>query len=123
MFIKNLLRRLVEKWTGHSCSRCRYNCAGRCTHPSDGMYMKCWHSITRPGYTGRYERPGHWKEYKRREELLAQGRAAAEGIQTGMAAAEDPSELTEEELHQLTKIKATLAEAGETARDGGLLED
>ena len=104
MFIKNLLRRLVEKWTGHKCSRCRYNCAGHCTHPSDSMYMKCWHSITRPGFAGRYERPV--RKTKTEE--------AMESLGTGLSQAE---------LVQLAKIKETLAEAGETARDGGLLED
>lgn len=123
MRIKEFLTRLVEKWTGRKCSRCRYNCAGHCTHPSDGMYMKCWHSLTRPGYTGRYERPAHWKEHRHHEELLAQGRAAAEGIQAGMAAAENPGELTQEEQHQLAKIKAALQEAGDVARESGLVED
>lgn len=103
MRIKEFLTRLVEKWTGRKCSRCRYNCAGHCTHPSDGMYMKCWHSLTRPGYTGRYERPAHWEK--------------------DAEPAQQHHELTQEEQHQLDKIKATLAEAGETARDGGLLED
>lgn len=97
MFIKNLLTRLVEKITGHKCSRCRYNCAGRCVHPSDSMFMRCWHSITRPGFTGRYERVEH--------------EAAA------------PGDMTPEEQHQLQQIVATLQEAEDTARDGGLLED
>lgn len=108
MFIKEFLRRLVEKWTGHKCSRCRYNCAGHCTHPSDGMYMKCWHSITRPGYTGRYERPV--RKCPGQPLTLAEGLSLDEGM-------------TEEELHQLAKIKAALQEAGDVARESGLVED
>lgn len=121
MFVrfKRFLTRLWENKTGRKCSRCKYNCADHCTHPSDEMFTKCWHSITRPGFAGRYERPVR----KRQEELLAQGRAAAEGLQAGMAAAKDTSNLTAEEQHQLDKIKTALQEAGDTARDGGLLED
>lgn len=56
MSIKRFLTRLVEKITGRKCSRCRYNMGGRCCHPDGEMFMRCWHGITRPGYTGRYER-------------------------------------------------------------------
>lgn len=122
MRIKEFLTRLVEKWTGRKCSRCRYNCAGHCIHPSDGMYMKCWHSLTRPGYTGRYERPA--RKPKSVEDSLDMGRKFSEGLHEGLAAAENlGTGMTDEELRQLAKIKATLAEAGDTARDGGLLED
>lgn len=106
MFVrfKRFLTRLVENKTGRKCSRCKYNVAGHCTHPSDEMFTKCWHSITRPGFAGRYERPV--RKPKTEE--------AMESLGTGM---------TEEEQHQLAKIKAALQEAGDTARDGGLLED
>lgn len=53
MSIKRFLTRLVEKITGKKCSRCAHNRGGRCAHPSDGMFMRCWHSITRPGYEER----------------------------------------------------------------------
>lgn len=91
MKIKMFLAKLVEKITGKKCSRCRHNCGGTCAHPSDGMFMRCWHGITRPGY----------------EERPAEIEAA---------------ELTEEQQYQLRKIQETLQEAGDTARDGGLLE-
>jgi hypothetical protein len=42
--------------------------------------------------------------------------AAAQGIQEGMAAA-----LTDEENYQLQRIKEVLQEAGDKARDGGLV--
>ena len=53
MFIKNFLAKLVEKITGRKCTRCKHNCAGICCHPSDAMYMECWHGITRKGYEKR----------------------------------------------------------------------
>lgn len=122
VFIKRFLTRLWEKKTGRKCSRCKYNCAGHCTQPSDEMYMKCWHSITRPGYTGRYERPV--RKPKSVEENMDLGRKFSEGLHEGLAAAENLGDgLTQAELVQLAKIKETLAEAGETAREGGLLED
>ena len=34
MFIKRFLTRLWENKTGRKCSRCKYNVAGHCTHPS-----------------------------------------------------------------------------------------
>lgn len=100
MGIKILLRNVAEKLTGRKCSRCGHNRAGRCCHPDGRMFMKCWHSVTRPGWTGRYEKaafelvvtPGEW-----------------DGL------------LSEEEQHQLLKIKASLQEAGDIARESGLL--
>jgi hypothetical protein len=56
--------------------------------------MKCWHSITRPLFK---ERPG---KYLRQD-----------------------SGLTPKEQRELDKIKGALQEAGDTARDGGLLEN
>lgn len=94
MLIKKFLAQLVEKITGKKCSRCRYNCAGHCTHPSDSMFRRCWHGITHPGYK---PRPGKYEK--------------------------TTPTLTAEEQHQLDKIKATLQEASDTARDGGLVED
>ena len=64
MSIKRFLTRLVEKITGKKCTRCAHNCGGRCAHPSDGMFMRCWHGITRPGYEERpaYPAPGDMTE-------------------------------------------------------------
>lgn len=90
MNIKNILAKLVEKITGKKCTRCRHNCGGTCAHPSDDMFMRCWHGITRPGF----------------EERTAEA-----------------EELTDEQQYQLRKIQETLQEAGDTARDGGLLND
>lgn len=92
MFIKRALQRLAEKITGRRCCCCRYNVGGKCTHPSDAMYMLCWHGITKPGYEKRPPR------YLNKD-----------------------GHLTVEEQHQLQKIKATLQEAEDTARDGDLL--
>lgn len=123
MFVrfKRFLTRLWENKTGRKCSRCKYNCACHCTHPSDEMFTKCWHSITRPGYTGRYQRPV--RKPKSVEDNMDLGRKFQEGLHEGLAAAENPGKLSQEEQHQLQQIKAALQEAGDTARDGGLLED
>lgn len=94
MFIKNYLAMLVEKITGRKCTRCRHNCAGRCCHPDGRMFMRCWDSITRPGFE---KRPPRY-------------------LKTTPA-------LTPEEEHQLQKIRAALQEAEDTARESGLLED
>lgn len=94
MYIKIFLGKIVEKLTGRRCANCRYNCKGHCTRSKKG-YMKCWHSITKPGFD------------KRRPRYLSPESAA----------------LTAQERHELQKIKATLQEAGETARESGLLED
>lgn len=120
MSIKSTLTRAAEKITGRKCTRCRHNCKGRCCHPNGRVFMKCWQSITRPGFE---KRPPRYlkKEDKRREELLALGRAAAEGLKAGMEV--KPDQLTPEEQHQLQKIKASLQEAGDIARESGLLGD
>ena len=98
---KRFLTRLWEKKTGRKCSRCKYNCAGHCTHPSEEMFTKCWHSITRPGYTGRYERPVRKpKSVEAAEDL---GRKFYEGLHEGLATAENPGKLTQEEQHQLQR--------------------
>ena len=103
MIIKSIITRLVEKLTGRKCSRCKYNRAGRCCHPNGRMFMKCWHSITRPGWTGRY------------------AKAAPPVYELSVTAGEWDGVLSEEEQHQLQKIKATLQEAGDLARESGLL--
>ncbi len=105
MGIKILLRNVAEKLTGRKCCRCKYNRAGRCCHPDGRMFMKCWHSVTRPGF-----------EYSESVACAQAGAAAAEGLQAGLAAG-----LTAEEQHQLQKIKASLQEAEDIARKSGLL--
>ena len=92
MSIKYLLRKLYAKLTGRKCSSCKYNRCGHCVHPSDGMYLRCWHSITRPSFKPRPPR------YLR-----------------------ENTNLTQQEQHDLEKIKATLQEASDTARAGDLL--
>lgn len=106
--LKNLLSTLIGKLTGRKCGSCTHNCGGRCCHPSGSMYMKCFHSITHPGYE--YSESVHFNN--------TAGAAATEGLQAGMATG-----LTKEEQYQLQKIKAVLQEAGETARESGLMED
>lgn len=108
MSIKYHLTKIAEKLTGRKCTSCGHNVAGRCCHPDGAMFMKCWQSLTRPGFK-------HSESVHHANTAAA---AAAEGIQSGLAA-----ELTPEQQHQLEKIKETLQEAGEIARDGGLVED
>lgn len=68
MSIKKFLSRLVEKITGRKCCRCLHNCGGRCIHPSDSMFMRCWHGITRPGYEERpTQEPGALTEEERHQ--------------------------------------------------------
>lgn len=94
MSIKTYLVNLAEKLTRRKCTRCRFNIKGRCCHPDGRMFMKCWQSITRPGFEKRPPR------YLRKEQ-----------------------DLTTEEQHQLAKIKATLQEAEDMARESGLLTE
>lgn len=117
-FIKVCLVRLVAIFTGRKCNRCEYSRRGHCIHPDGQMYGRCFNSFTRPGYEKYSPRYLDTKE-KRREQLLATGRAAGEGFVEGMKAAQ----LTPEQQHQLEKIKATLQQAEDTARESGLLED
>ena len=86
--------KLAENLTGRKCSRCAHNWRGKCVHRNPRMFSKCWQSITRPGFKKRPPR------YLR-----------------------DVTKLTAEEQHQLQKIKCTLDDAEEMARDSGLLED
>lgn len=108
MFIKNIIATLAHKLTGRKCSSCTHNCGGRCCHPSGSMFMKCWHSITRPGYE--HSESVHYSN--------TAGTAASAGLQAGMA-----SGLTEEEQYQLEKIKAVLQDAEDEARESGLLTE
>lgn len=57
MSIKTTLARHMEKITGRKCCRCHYNVDGRCCHPDGNMFMRCWQSITRPGFTERHAEP------------------------------------------------------------------
>lgn len=50
MPIKNFLARLAVKITGKKCTSCRHNYSGRCCHPDGSVFMRCWKSITRPGF-------------------------------------------------------------------------
>lgn len=47
--------KLIGKLTGKRCSRCKHNCAGRCVHPREDMFSKCWHNPLRPGFEGKGE--------------------------------------------------------------------
>jgi hypothetical protein len=103
MSIKNTTVRIAEKITGRKCCSCHYNVAGRCCHSDGNTFMRCWQSITRPGF-----------EYARSIHI--------EGRHNEMERAE-PGDLTEEEKYQMGKIVETLQEASDTAKDAGLLED
>jgi hypothetical protein len=84
------------------------------------MFMRCWHSITRPGFEKRpprYLKPAD----QHRKALRDISRAFSEGFEVGLETA--PAPLTPEEEHQLQKIRAALQEAEDTARESGLLED
>ena len=107
MSIKNTMVRIAEKITGRKCCACAHNCGGRCCHPDGNTFMRCWQSITRPGF-----------EYSPSVECYNEN-AAGTGLKAGLA----PGDLTEEELHQMGKIVESLQEASATAQDAGLLED
>lgn len=115
--IKRLLRRLVEKLTGRKCSRCCHNCGGRCCHPNGKMFMRCWHSITLPGFKKKPPR------YLKIEDEMAKhgGAHIYEAAKAGMIT--KPAQLTVEQEQLLEKIKATLRDAEDIARESGLLED
>lgn len=53
MNIKSIMVSLAKKLTGRECVTCRHNRGGRCCHPNGKMFMRCWNSITRPGYIDR----------------------------------------------------------------------
>lgn len=111
MSIKSTLTRAAEKITGRKCTRCLHNCSGRCCHPDGRMFMRCWQSITRPGF-----------EYSEAVYFARTcGAAAAEGLKAGMEA--KPAPLTPEQEHQLAKIRTMLQEAEDEARESGLLTE
>lgn len=115
MSIKSTLTRAAEKITGRKCTRCLHNCKGRCCHPDGRMFMRCWQSITRPGFEKRpprYLKP----EDKRREEQ----QKAAEAMDDLPV---EPAPLTPEQQYQLKRIRATLQQAEDTARESGLLTE
>lgn len=119
MSIKTYLVNLAEKLTGRKCTRCRHNCKGRCCHPNGRMFMRCWQSITRPGFEKRpprYLKPGT----DLNKEVQTPGHFVT---QAGMEVKPPMEPLTPEEEHQLAKIKATLQEAEATARESGLLTE
>lgn len=98
--IKRFLRKLYAKRTGRTCARCAYNRNGQCRRTYE-QYMSCWHSITRPGFTRKRKRKAP---------------AAPAEFPT-------PAPLTPEQVHQMALIKDTLEKAGQTAKDGGLLDN
>ena len=108
MSIKNTMVRIAEEITGRKCSRCTNNRAGRCCHPDGNTFMRCWQSITRPGF-----------EYSPSVEGYNNAAAAVAGLEAGL----EPGDMTQEEKYQLGKIVETLQEASEAAQDAGLLED
>lgn len=68
MSIKTYLVNQAEKVTGRKCSRCRHNCGGRCCHPNGRTFMKCWQSITRPGFEVRQaQEPGDLTEEEKHQ--------------------------------------------------------
>ena len=102
MSIKNTMVKIAEKITGRKCCRCAHNRGGRCCHPNGKTFMRCWQSITRPGF-----------EHSPSVELYNTARE----VVTNLA----PGDMTPEEKHQLQKIVTSLQEASETAKDAGLL--
>lgn len=117
MSIKRTLTKAAEKITGRKCTRCLHNCKGRCCHPDGEMFMRCWNSITRPGFEKRPPR------YLKIEDEMAKHGAAQNyaAAKAGMAA--KPAQLTPEQQYQLEKIKATLRDAEDMARESGLLTE
>ena len=117
MSIKRTLTKAAEKITGRKCTRCRHNCKGRCCHPDGEMFLRCWNSITRPGFE---KRPPRYLKSER-EQYEELGRKYNEGLQAGLAT--EPAPLTPEQQYQLKKIKATLQDAEDVARESGLLTE
>lgn len=101
MFIKRVLAQVAAKTTGRKCSTCKFNRGGHCAHPQEAMFLKCFNSITKPGHAGKYERTVF---------TLKVTASQWDGV------------LSEEEQHQLQKIKASLAEASALAKESGLME-
>lgn len=103
MNIKNTLVKIAEKITGRKCCRCAHNRGGRCCHPDGNTFMRCWQSITRPGFE--HARSMHIKG-SCNEEAIA-----------------EPGDMTAVDLSLLEQIVTTLQEASATAKDAGLLEE
>lgn len=134
MSIKAYLVNLAARITGRKCSKCTHNCSGRCCHPSGHMFAKCWQSIARPGFED-----GQLMErlIRKAQQALADcvtenvtisvnlddlaRLGAIEEINRWPLPAKIHEALTREEQEQLDKIKAVLQEAGDTARESGLL--
>jgi hypothetical protein len=95
-----MLTKAAEKITGRNCVNCRFNRGGHCAHPQEAMFLKCWNSITKPGHAGKYERTVF---------TLKVTASEWEGV------------LSEEEQHQLQRIKASLQEAADMAKESGLV--
>lgn len=133
MIIKAYLVNLAARITGRKCSKCTHNCSGRCCHPSGHMFAKCWQSVTRPGF----EKELAVDDLIKAVQLLANRptdnltiKVSAADLATLDAMKEEnrlplPMEihecLTDGEQEQLEKIKGVLQEAGDTARESGLL--
>ena len=101
MSIKRALIKTAEKFTGRNCGSCRYNRGGRCAHPQEAMFLKCWNSLTKPGHTGKFERT-----------VFALKVTDAQW-ESGV--------LSDAEKLQLLKIKASLREASALAEESGLV--
>lgn len=101
MLIKRMLTKAAEKLTGRKCGNCKFNRGGHCAHPQEAMFLKCWNSITKPGHAGKYERTVFTLK---------------------VTASEWDGLLTEEEQRQLQKIKSSLQEAADLAKESGLVE-
>lgn len=68
MSIKQFLRDWYAKRTGRKCISCAHNCGGRCCHPDGNMFMRCFNSITRPGFEERQaQKPGDLTEEERHQ--------------------------------------------------------
>ena len=102
MLIKKIVAKVFEKITGRKCSNCQFNRGGRCAHPNEAMFMKCFNSITKPGHAGKYER------------TVFTLRVTEAQWESGV--------LSEFEKEQLQKIKANLREASALAKESGLME-
>lgn len=106
MSIKTYLAEKVQEITGRKCVRCAYNSCGKCYHPDEEIFEKCYRSISRPGFERRP--PRYLKE---------KPKATAKAVEV------KPAPLTAEQKLQLEKIKATLQQAEEVARESGLVSE
>lgn len=119
MSIKRTLTKAAEKITGRKCTRCLHNCKGRCCHPDGKMFMRCWNSITRPGFE---KRPPRY--LKDESQAPVSAAFSYNAVQLPDLPGEiKPEPLTPEQQYQLEKIKATLQDAEDMARESGLLTE